>query len=548
MSPVIKADMYGINPPGLLYAQDSLVQGQRNTAIPMTYTDTGFSLANGVPVNNPNSVASAAFGGSYYLGEAHQDWYGGLEIPEQPNSFSRATHGTDHRFVTATQQSCSAAPGPRYALGAGLLSPGENQQARRGLNQLSQTNVQHPQQIVAADTQAFRPMGKAAQWGKFGDALFNNNNMTQLYERKHLTGVFVNTNDGKMYETYEDDIPPPDSDHSMDPDQLKRANPQLIAKQGGIDFNRPPPQRREVQQNMPGADGGSNRWGDALYADGRRNREREIAAASIWGNRDGNYSVEPIMDARPNGYVGFQNMVRTAPYVPPTQRGRTDNPWEAPSHLGDTGAAQTTAPLQQLRPYLKEVAVDYTTGAQSDTPSFAIRVYKVDLPDTMRALSEGQTYTGALYAVENNTTGQLQFTYETDLEETLRAAMETSVNHQGAHTQVSSGLPGDAGYALERDGDVMDPWRGTSDSYQFITPVKAGFAHENSPFDGFCPSKSARPEREMGSISMPALAPNHQAWKLPPVTCKKRSNQVDYQARADALRSRPTYMGEGSVS
>jgi hypothetical protein len=204
--------------------------------------------------------------------------------------------------------------------------------------------------------------------------------------------------------------------------------------------------------------------------------------------------------------------------------------------------------LQQLRPYLKEVAVDYTTGAQSDTPSFAIRVYKVDLPDTMRALSEGQTYTGALYAVENNTTGQLQFTYETDLEETLRAAMETSVNHQGAHTQVSSGLPGDAGYALERDGGVMDPWRGTSDSYQFVTPVRVGEGHENGVFDGFCPSKSARPEREMGGISMPALAPNHQAWKLPPVTCKKRSDNSGYQERVDALRTRPTYMGEGSVS
>lgn len=621
------ADYLGINPPGLMYAQDSLVQGQRNTAIPMTYTDTAFGLANGVPPQNYNSVQFAAVNGSQYLGDAVTDSYGGLQLPSHPNTSLRTAQSRDHRFVATQQQSCSGgvnsgfgaasdsslggysagptggfsttpfkaaggfagfgAAGHAYmadqigALGAGVISPGENQWARRGLNQLSRTNVQHPQHIVAPDTQGMRPLGKAAQWGDFGDGLFNNDNMQQFYERKHLTGVFVNTNDGKMYETYEDDLPPPNTDKSMDPEQLKRANPQLIAHQGGIDFNRPPPQKREVQKNLPGADGGSNRWGDALYAEGRRKREREIAAASIWGNRDGNYSVEPIMDGRPNGYVGFQNMVRTAPYVPPTQRGRTDTAWEAPSHLAEAGAAQTTTPLQQLRPYLKEVmtipvanpnshiaapvivnphsdmsevdraiAADYTGVASAENPSFALRVYKVDLPDTMRALDEGKSYTGALYAVENYTSGQLHFTYESDLEETLRAAMEASPNSIAAHTQVASGLPGaNGGYVLGRDGDLADPYRGTDDTYKFVTPVRISEGHENGGLiKSFCMSKSARPAREMGTMSLPARAPETEFRLMNPVTCKKRSADVNYQARAADLNLRPTYMGEASVS
>lgn len=577
------ADYLGINPPGLLYAQDALLQGARNTVIPMTYTDTGFGLANGVPPANYNSVRSAATGGSQYLGDAVQDWYGGLQIPnEHPNPGLRTAMSRDHRYLAAAQQSCSpvaANPGAG-GLGCAVLAPGENQQARRGLNQLSQTNVQHPVAVVAADTQAFRPLGKAAQWGLFGDGLFNNNNATQFYERKHLTGVFVNTNDGKMYETYEDDLPPPNTDRSMDPEQLRRANPQLIAHQGGIDFNRPPPQKREVQQNLPGADGGSNRWGDALYAEGRRNREREIAAASVWGNRDGNYSVEPVLDGRPNGFVGFQNMMRPAPYVPPTQRGRTDTAWAPASAMPSTGAAQTTATLRQLRPYLKEVmaipvanvggptmaaallnpnsdalevdraiAVDYTGAASSETAATALRVYRVDLPDTLRALTEGATYTGALYAVENHTTGQLHFAYETDLAETLRAAMEASPNSALAHTQVAGDLPGAGGaYNLDRDGDLADPWRGTDDSYQYITPVRVGEGHENSPFQGFCISKSARPAREMGGVAMPARAPETQPRVVQPVPCKKRAGNTDYQARATALTMRPTYMGEASVS
>jgi len=539
----------GINPPGLLYAQDALNQGTLNNVYPNTYTDTGFSLANGAHPSNPNSVAAAYSGGSQYLGEAHTDAYGGLQIPRSwGDGVTPATATRSASGGTVSQRSCHAAPRQGFPLGAGVLAPGENQQARRFLSMQSRTGVQHPTHIVAADTQAFRPMGSAPQYGRFGDALFNNNNTTQLFDRKHLTGVFVNTNEGKIYETYEDDLPPPNTDKSLDPEQLQRSNPKLLALQGGIDFNRPPPQKREVQLNMPGANGGSNPWGDALYAEGRRNREREIAATSVWGNRNGNFSVEPIMDGRPNGYVGFQNMMRVAPYVPPTQRGRTDSAWESPVHLSGMGAATTTAPLQQLRPYLKEVAVIPVANVSSETASAALRVMRVDIPDTMRSLDEGATYTGAVYAVEDGSTGQLVFTYETDLEETLRAAMERSANSQAAHTQIGDVPGANGGYVLERGADLMEPGRGDGESYQFITPVQVGEGHENAPFNGFCISKSARPEREMGGVMMPARAPEVNRWVMPTVACKKHNNRMDYQARAQALASRPTYMGEASVS
>jgi len=140
------------------------------------------------------------------------------------------------------------------------------------------------------------------------------------------TGVMVNPWTGRMYETFEKQLPPPTTNkYAIDPDQLKRTNPQLVWLNGGIDPNAPPPSKREVCVDIPGPDGGPNVWGQQMYTEQVGRRIKEYVESQVFNNRNGDYSCEPgFPKEKPAGMVGVVNALRAIPYLPPTQRSSID--------------------------------------------------------------------------------------------------------------------------------------------------------------------------------------------------------------------------------
>lgn len=694
----------GINPPGNLYYQNAagLMLGSLNARVPMSFATTSSNLAPALDTES-RALRSRDW-------RVNTDRRGGLQTP-QPAA-QRAGHtgvmSTDNRFAAlqARPAVCASAPQPAKRIGCEVVSSGEDEQARAMLRLNSDTGVRHPTQVAAKTTQGWRAVGRAPLYSDFNDALYNTQSATHTHERKMMTGVFVNTNTGKMYKTYEEDIPPPNTNASMAPDQLQRVNPKLVALQGGIDYNRPPRQKAEVAQAVPGVDHGPNMWGDALFADRRRQREMEIAAADVWGNKGGMYSVEPIQDGRPTGFVGFQNMVRINPYAQPTQRGRTDVKYAGPAgktddyqaakvvphttirkpdltacaragapgavngvdaewaiptqevpgtdrgvdqvHLG-TGAfggergGHTVAAVEELRPHLKEVmtiglpgaagrdagsyihmasdlpdslkealmaqsfmgmggvvpdvhitdnvgahaardradphrdayAGDAPSGAaESAAPSPHVRVYRLDLPDTMRAAVDGVTRAGAVFAVQDSATGGWAVAYESDLPATVRAALEARTSglarphFDGADgwmlpnfSELAPTLkdataerhragqfsPGDLNPASRPDAgrDTQATARGDADTGSRVLPTQVpNDGHDAAPCDGFAMSAARKPPREQLAALLPARAPETNAWVLPGASCRRDNRGDARDARQSALYTRPTYFSE----
>jgi hypothetical protein len=716
----------GLTPDLLYYEQlDGFNMGRRNAPQMMSYSDNSFSLASPVSEANMNMnrrstrqpISGSLRNNNNYAAALNAD--GATMMPRLPRQRvnENGVMSTDNRFLMAsdnkTAVTCTQGLDDRNGkqpIQCAVLSSGEEQQARQFLTMGSTPGVQHPKEIVGMDTQGWRNVGKAPLYSVFDDGIFNTQSPTHLNERKKMTGVLVNTNTGQMFETYEDDTPPPNTNQSMQPEQLKQVNPKLVALQGGIDFNRPPRSKTEIPLNMPGVDAGANVWGDQLYAGRRRQRELEIAAADVWGNRGGNYSVEPIMDGRPTGYVGYQNMVRIAPYATPTQRGRdsssyqgsiqnlvglqgdkmiphttiskpdlstcprtpmpgaangVDAEWMIPAqvlHETDRGVQDTSinftgagtsvptghtvADMEELRPYLKEVmsvafsthgAAASTAGtyvhmdsdlpdslkeslmaksflslgimpdiyvtdnvaamAQADTeapqraeysakgPAGAtvggvapsIRVFQLDVPDTMRSTLEGLGIQGSVFALQDGT-GQWRMAYESDLPSTMRSILESASMRAGP-TQVQDGWmlpnlqplgdtlkevtvqmrphgqisPGQYQTASRPDGrrDVRDQYRGDREMFAWVTPTQVpndGQSHA-SVFDNFTLQHTRKPARQFPGVVMPPAPPAGVPTILRPLTtCKQDEHPTNMQLRAASLTNRPTYFTEASVS
>lgn len=212
-------------------------------------------------------------------------------------------------------------------MGCGILSTDEEIQARKIQIQNTQTGVISNGDIVVSDIQGFRPVGMAPLYDQFNDSLFNTQSENHLYSRTVGTGVMVNSTTGDTYRTYENDMPPPNTDKAQPRSNFEKTNPYLVMLQGGIDYNRYLRNKAEICQRLPGADGGANVWGDQLYADRRRERQMEIAQQDVWRNKGGIYSTELSMDRKPVGYVGYQPAYRAFPWMPPTQRNREANDW-----------------------------------------------------------------------------------------------------------------------------------------------------------------------------------------------------------------------------
>jgi len=207
-------------------------------------------------------------------------------------------------------------PPPHHApvlLGCNIVSSGDDQYAHRFSSLNRWFNEENGEIMVG------KPKGMEDKYvGNYSDELFKT--PIDQTENKVSTGVMVNPFTGEMFETFENAMPPPNTNKFIPQDRFKIVNPKLVGAQGGINHHAPPPKKKEICLSVPGVDHGPNVWGDQLFADERRTRMREIANRDVWMNRDGDYA-QPLGFAkeRPAGFVGLNPQVRAVPHLPATQ-------------------------------------------------------------------------------------------------------------------------------------------------------------------------------------------------------------------------------------
>jgi hypothetical protein len=121
-----------------------------------------------------------------------------------------------------------------------------------------------------------------------------------------------------MYETFENQMPPPNKDKWIPADRFEIVNPKLLQMQGNINHHANLPKKKEICLDVPGTDFGRNPWGDQLYEEERRRRMVELVNRDLWLNRDGDYATElEFAKEKPAGFVGLNPMYRALPYLPP---------------------------------------------------------------------------------------------------------------------------------------------------------------------------------------------------------------------------------------
>jgi hypothetical protein len=137
------------------------------------------------------------------------------------------------------------------------------------------------------------------------------------------TGKLVNPYTQETFETFENQLPPPNTDKGSRPAyQYKQANPKLIYAMGGWNNHNPVPRKKEQPGfvfNPVNARGGSNPFGDAVYAPKIQERIQDQVMRSVYNNRDGDQVVEPsLVGERPKNMFGLVPRIRFNPYLAPT--------------------------------------------------------------------------------------------------------------------------------------------------------------------------------------------------------------------------------------
>ncbi len=315
-----------------------------------------------------------------------------------------------------------------------------------------------PQNVYVRDTQ-YDPWGSSmtAKWSTYVPQNYSSP-VLDSDERKS-TGVMVNAYTGKMYETFEDDMPPPNTDKEIPRERFEMSNPRLIQMQGNIDVNRYPRSKKEICQTVMRKDDGPNVWGDQLYADRRRALLEEYATRDVWQNRHGEYSIESVDDRRPVGYVGYVNAVRPLPYLPATQRTDTNN-------HGWTGVAEDQ--------FKKGPSWDKMLPRVTTTRPDLSECSRVQAPDaTNEAVSNHVVIVGGINMKGTNRSTTSQFTRQgpidpgsagydrnemlepSSLRATLKAAMEQSFSSSNI-----DGTSQNTGYLPVVDTDLRPTQKG----------------------------------------------------------------------------------------
>jgi len=127
---------------------------------------------------------------------------------------------------------------------------------------------------------------------------------------------------GRKIDYYEDLPPEGNTDRQLTTEDLENTNRRLIMLQG-YDPNAPKRFRREVLQSTmaPPAPDGKGVLSDQARNQSRVMREiQERVSRDLRMNQNGNAPKQYRETARPFGFVGFQDMNRFIPYMPPTMR------------------------------------------------------------------------------------------------------------------------------------------------------------------------------------------------------------------------------------
>lgn len=273
-------------------------------------------------------------------------------------------------------------------------------------------------------------------WSNYNPELFQT--PLDRTENKVSLGVVSNPWTGEIFEAFENEMPPPTTNKALDPSVFKRTNPRLVWLNGGIDPNAPLPTKKEVCQDIPGADGGPNVWGDQLYEAERRKRMAEIVNRDVWMNRNGDYSVEPSLNGeKPAGYVGLQPAYRAIPYMPPTQL--LDNKdWRGPVESHFTN--ETNRDLVQSAVFTRKP--DLTTCPHTGLPENIDGVEAVQVVPVVVNKPTWRGETETLYSGPASASGHNQGGYvvtDTTPRPTLKELMDQTFPQQQANSEGAGG-------------------------------------------------------------------------------------------------------------
>lgn len=378
-----------------------------------------------------------------------------LSGPRRSNVIARQPYQKPRSSLVA------AAPGP-VDMGCWITSDSQQVSSRKQLDTLFTepgNSLVHP---ASVDIRARDPRYDVGPNGQTNGSMTskwvdytpqNYNTQPEFASENRLsTGVIVNAYTGKMYETFEEDLPPPTTDKSIPIEQFKKSNHRLIGMQGGYDNNAPRRHKREVCQDIPGEDAGPNVWGDQLYANRRRQEMQTRFSRDIWHNRNGIYSTEAVDDRKPVGFVGYVNTIRPMPYLPATFR--TDT--ASHDYVGAIDEDPRYGPSwETIKPRVttsKPIYDEIDSRVQCpDASNTAVSDYVVlttgitQLPGTNRATTGQKSRVGAV----DRDTGAIEIGETNVL--SLRPTTKTTMSQQFAAT--NAGAQG-AGYTTVIDTDA----------------------------------------------------------------------------------------------
>ena len=246
------------------------------------------------------------------------------EVPPNADDTVRKVEETQSGTVVSTKTSnlvsCPNAEG-EVGLGCWLFSSDNDRFARKNLETDTMPGEKEPKDIMVVPGNWMDLQNDPASQSYTNVTADLYNQELLASEQRIFTGVMVNSNTGQMYETYEDDVPPPNTDRKRRlPEEFSIQNPILTALNGGWDPSLPTRNKTEVMEVMYGADAGLNPWGSGLYASAIRDITEQKDVRQQFNNRNGFVPIEPAWDTRAVGFVGHVSAYRGTPHMPPTQR------------------------------------------------------------------------------------------------------------------------------------------------------------------------------------------------------------------------------------
>ena len=295
-------------------------------------------------------------------------------------------------------------------LGCNLMSNGEDQWSHR-MTYLNRWFDEDNGEIMVSTP----PSMKTKYTGGYTDELFKT--PIDNTENKISTGVMINPYTGEMYETFENAMPPPNTDKWIPSERFEIVNPKLLQMFGGLDPHAPLPKKKEVCLSVPTSDFGPNVWGDQLYEEERRRRMVEVVNRELWNNRDGDYA-SPLAFAKekPAGFVGVQPMYRALPYLPPTQTLDLKGYVPVTSYQAPESTV-IKAEVEVRKPDLTTCVYVQPAGPLNDQPAEYVVTQYTNRP-TWRG--GGDTYyAGVPYLANNNTAGPQQIQNKSTLKEQM---------------------------------------------------------------------------------------------------------------------------------